>query len=75
MINPESARTVLREYHATTPIEEQIEDVRRYSPELAERLGLSDARSNVRVRSARGIRGFLASVGRSVHNLFSRVYA
>lgn len=42
MIDPEAARKVLREYQATTPIEEQVEDVLRWSPALAERLGLNE---------------------------------
>ena len=70
MIDPELGRKVLREYHASTPIEQQIEDVRRWSPELAERLGLNDPAVH-RHLVRRKIRGFFASFGRSVHRLFS----
>ena len=68
MIDPERARLVLREYHASTPVDEQIADTRRFSPELADRLGLNEP---VPPRRARGLRRFLSSFGQSVHRLFS----
>ena len=70
MIDPEVARKVLRRYQATTPIERQVEDVRRWSPELAERLGLNEP-FVLRGRRTRGLRGFFTSFGRSVQRLFS----
>ncbi len=70
MIDPEVARKVLREYHATTSIEQRIEDVRRISPKLAERLGLNEP-FVPRDQRSRGLRGFFTSFGRSVHRLFS----
>lgn len=70
MLDPETARQILREYHDTTPIEQRIDDVRRLSPELAERLGLNEPFVS-RARTAHGIRGFFASFGRSVQRLFS----
>jgi hypothetical protein len=70
MIDPEVARKVLREYQATTPIEQQIEDVRRWSPALAERLGLNEP-FIPRDRTTRSLRGFFTSFGRSVQRLFS----
>jgi hypothetical protein len=69
MLDPEVARKVLREYHATTPIAQQIEDVRRWSPELAERLGLNDP--PVRRRPVQRIAGFFTSFGQSARRLFS----
>lgn len=38
MIDPEKARAVLREYHATASDQQIIDDLRRHSPELARRL-------------------------------------
>jgi hypothetical protein len=70
MLDPEAARKILRDYHATTPLEERIEDVRRISPVLAERLGLNE-RFVPRGRGSRGLRGFFTSFGRSVQRLFS----
>lgn len=70
MIDPEAARRVLREYQATTPIEQQIEDVRRISPVLAERLGLNEPFVPPG-RRTRSLRGFFTSFGRSVQRLFS----
>jgi hypothetical protein len=71
MLDPEAARKILREYHATTAIEERIEDIRRISPVLAERLGLNEP-FVPRGGGSRGLRGFFASFGRSVQRLFSR---
>lgn len=70
MLDPEAARKVLREYHATTPLAERIEDVRRISPALAERLGLNEP-FVPRARKTRGLRAFFTSFGRSVQRLFS----
>lgn len=70
MLDPEVARKVLREYHATTPLEQRIEDVRRLSPELAERLGLNDPPVRRRLVHRR-ISRFFTSFGRSVQRLFS----
>ena len=71
MLDPGVARKALREYHATTPIEEKIEDVRRFSPELAQRLGLNEPSPPRRTGAERGLRAFFASFSRSVHRLFS----
>lgn len=72
MIDPEKARAVLREYHATASDQQIIDDLRRHSPELARRLGV-DAESMERrnVPARRGMRGFFAAFGRSVQRLFS----
>lgn len=70
MLDPEIGRKILREYHATTPIEQRIEDVRRISPVLAERLGLNEP-FIPREHKTRGMRGFFTSFGRSVQRLFS----
>ena len=40
MLDPESARAALREYHATATDRQIINDLRRDSPELAKRLGV-----------------------------------
>jgi hypothetical protein len=72
MIDPERARAVLREYHRTASDQQIIDDLRRFSPELARRLGVGDA--SVPPRPAprrRGIAGALARVRRSVLRLFS----
>jgi hypothetical protein len=70
MLDPEEGRKILREYHATTPIEQRIEDVRRISPKLAERLGLNEPYIPRSSRTRR-LRGFFTSFGRSVQRLFS----
>ncbi|MBV9108308.1 MAG: hypothetical protein JO306_02750 [Gemmatimonadetes bacterium] len=70
MIDPKAGRQALREYAATTPIERQIEDVRRWTPELAERLGLNDPAVDRHLRR-RKVRRVFDSFGRSVHRLFS----
>lgn len=69
MIDPEKARAVLRDYHATATDQQIVEDLRRHSPELARRLGVAPVPQAEPVRS--GPRGFFASVGRSVLKLFS----
>jgi hypothetical protein len=70
MIDPEKARAVLRDYHATATDQQIVEDLRRHSPELARRLGVAP-----RVPQAApvhgGPRGFFASLGQSVLKLFS----
>jgi hypothetical protein len=40
MIDPQTARRVFQEYYETTSFQKIIDDLRRYSPELAERLGV-----------------------------------
>ena len=69
MTDPQTARAALKRYYAETPTEKLVDDVRRSSPELAERLGVAEWQ--MRARSRRGVRGFFASFGRSVHRLFS----
>jgi hypothetical protein len=73
MIDPETGRQVLREYAANTPIEKQIEDVRRWTPELADRLGLNDPAVDRDLRGRKVTRfiGSLGRSGRSVRRLFS----
>jgi hypothetical protein len=70
MIDPEMARKILHEYQVTTPIEQQIEHTRRWSPELAERLGLNEPFVS-RSSRTRGLRGLFTSFGKSVQRLFS----
>ncbi|HET7229516.1 MAG TPA: hypothetical protein VFJ16_05905 [Longimicrobium sp.] len=70
MIDPELAQKAIRNYHANTPVEQKIEDLRRWSPKLAERLGVNDP--DVLKRAARRpFRDFFTSFGKSVHRLFS----
>jgi hypothetical protein len=70
MIDPEKARVVLRDYHATATDQQIVEDLWRHSPELARRLGVAAPAAQAEpVR--RGSRGFFASFGRSVLKLFS----
>jgi hypothetical protein len=70
MIDPGVARRILRGYQAASAIEQQIDDVRRWSPALAERLGLNEP-IIPQDRRSRGLRGFFTSFGRSVQRLFS----
>ncbi|HLM69068.1 MAG TPA: hypothetical protein VK358_16125 [Longimicrobium sp.] len=70
MIDPEKARAVLREYHATATDQRIVEDLWRHSPELARRLAVVPPvpqAADVR----RGARSSFASFGRSVLKLFS----
>jgi len=72
MIDPETARAVLREYHSTAPDQQIVDDLRRHSPELARRLGVEAAPSRALPGSATGkIRGLFTNFGRSVLKLFS----
>lgn len=72
MIDPEHARAVLREYHATASDQQIIDDLRRFSPELARRLGVDQAAQPLRVvPKRRGIAGVFASFRHSVLKLFS----
>lgn len=71
MIDPQQARETLREYYATASDDQVIEDLRRFSPELAERLGVAEGPIPSAVSGNHGLRGFFASFGRSVHRLFS----
>jgi hypothetical protein len=72
MIDPETARAVLREYHSTAPDQQIINDLRRHSPELARRLAVEAVPRPARPGSATGkIRGLFTNFGRSVSKLFS----
>lgn len=71
MIDPEHARQVLREYHETAPLQKLIDDTRRYSPELADHLGLPEQPVHKPARAGGGFRDLFASFGRSIHKLFS----
>lgn len=75
MIDPVKARESLREYYATASDQQIIDDLRRFSLELAGRLGV-DAASPQPPRAAplpkrRGIAGVLASFRPSVLKPFS----
>jgi hypothetical protein len=72
MIDPERARVVLREYHATATDQQIVDDLWRHSPELARRLGVAPPGSQIPARRRlRGMRGFFAAFGRSVQRLFT----
>lgn len=66
-IDPNLARKAIQRYYATTPPRQVIEDVRRFSPELADRLGVATPRPTARP----GILDRFAAFGRSLHRLFS----
>jgi hypothetical protein len=72
MLDPQTARRVLKEYYATATDQQIIDDVRRFSPELAERHGIGLAGS-VRHEAGvlRAVRGVFNSLGQSVLRLFS----
>jgi hypothetical protein len=70
MINPETARAVLKEYYATATDQQIVEDLWRHSPELARRLGVAPPGSEAAAEQ-RGPGGFLTSFRRSVLRLFS----
>lgn len=67
-LDPNTARLALRNYYATTDARRVIEDVRRFSPELATRLGIATP-GPITVRA--GIVRRFAAFGRSIHRLFS----
>lgn len=69
MIDPERARAVLRDYHATATDQQIVEDLCRQSPELARRLGVAPVPRAEPVHS--GPRGFWGVLGQSVLRLFS----
>lgn len=72
MIDPERARSVLQEYHATASRQQLVDDLRRHSPELARRLGVNSPPTLRRTAPAkRGMRDLFAALGRSVQRLFS----
>ena len=72
-LDPEKARAVLKEYHATASDQQIIDDLWRHSPELARRLGVAPPGTPaIPVRRApRGMRGFFSAFGRSVQRLFT----
>jgi len=56
MIDPELGMKVLDEYFTRTPDEQVLSDIRRFSPELAERLGLFDVKRRATPRcNVRGV--------------------
>jgi hypothetical protein len=67
-LDPETARLAIQNYYATTDARQVIDDVRRFSPELATRLGLATPRP-ITVRT--GIFRRFSAFGRSIHRLFS----
>jgi hypothetical protein len=72
VLDPETARGVLKEYYATATDQQIIDDLRRHSPELACRLGVDAPFDPPQAMpSRRGVRGIFNSLGRSVLRLFS----
>lgn len=71
MIEPEQARAVLKEYYATASDQQVVDDLWRFSPELARRLNVAPPAEVRRVSPKPKTRGFFASLGRSVMRLFS----
>lgn len=73
MIDPQTARAVLKEYYATATDQQIVDDLWQHSPELARRLGVAPPVSQAMHvhREPRGPRSFFASLGRSVLKLFS----
>lgn len=72
MIDPEKARAVLKEYHATASDRQIVDDLWRFSPELARRLGVAPPGQAVQASPKRGgARGFFSSFRRSVLRFFS----
>lgn len=55
MIDPQTARRVFQEYHATATDQEIVDDLRRYSPELAERLGVGLSGPAPRMARRKGV--------------------
>lgn len=70
MIDPRTARAILKEYYATASDQQIVDDLWRHSPELARRLGVAPPGTQATPQH-RGPRGFLTSLRRSVLRLFS----
>jgi hypothetical protein len=71
MIDPGHARAVLQEYHATASDQQIVEDLWRFSPELARRLDVAPP-GEVRPTVPKSrVRGVFSSLRRSVLRLFS----
>ena len=71
MIDIQKGREALRDYYATASDTQVVEDLRPFSPELAERLGVAAGPIPSATPAGRGIRGLFSSFGRSVHRPFS----
>lgn len=74
MLDPQTARRVLKEYYATATDQEIVDDLWRHSPELARRLGvppLAPRQATPEAPVPRGMRGRLASFRQSFLKLFA----
>lgn len=72
MIDPHLARAALKQYYATASDQQIVDDLWRYSPELARRLNLTPPGEARHARRRPGrIRGYVASISRSVLRFFS----
>ena len=69
-IDPDVAGRVLRNYYETTPTWKIVDDLQRFSPELAKRLGVGADTPRPTPRR-RGPAAWFAAFGRSLHRLFS----
>jgi hypothetical protein len=72
MIDPQKARAALKEYHATASDQQIVEDLWRFSPELARRLGVAPPGQVTQPSPEPGrMRGFFSAFRRSVLRIFS----
>jgi hypothetical protein len=66
MIDPQTARRVFEEYHATATDQEIIDDLRRYSPGLAQRLGVGLSGPVPRMARKKGVLRIFEAFGRTL---------
>ena len=72
MIDPQRARAVLKEYYATASEQQIVDDLWRFSPELARRLNVSPPGEVRRTTpKTRKMSSVFTSIRRSVLRLFS----
>ena len=74
MLDPEKARALLRHHFDTVTREEFVANVRRFNPDFAQELWGDRSVEEIcaaRPTPVRRVRGFFASLGRSVLRRFS----
>ena len=71
MIDPQRARAVLKEYYATASDQQIVDDLWRFSPELARRLNVPAPGEQRVPAKTRTVAGLFSSLRHSVLRLFS----
>lgn len=71
MIEPQTAIRVMQEYYATATDKEIIDDLRRFSPALAEHLGVGLSGPVPRMPRRKGVLRTFEACGRTLHKPLS----